>query len=474
MKRVVLILLLIPRVIFAQQQDAGIRFETGLSWKEIRLKAKEEHKAIFMDCYATWCGPCKHMDRDIYSTKEVGDYFNAHFINIKVQMDRTSKDGKEIKAWYGDADSISQKYKVEAYPTFLFFSPEGKALHEICGASNTSLEFITKANDAFNADKQYFTLLSNLESHKEDSAFLLHALLAAKVAGDNERVRWIINDYLGCVKYPITKSNIELFDPYIAEESDKGFELYLKNALEIDQLMGNSIYAETSLVAIIFHDEIAPLFKSNKKNASLNWKVINSRIEKKYPSIEKGFLSSTLDVYFQRIINEEIHIKMKEKDGIEPAWANISDELKDRFPGYDCGHLLLDAKIHYYYDKKSWDACARATIYNIEKYRNRIKPRSVNDMIWKCVFIHSEDRNTLKKALKLMEEVVKITPDDIDDLDTYANLLYKIGHCKEAIDWEIKAIDIAKKNNKDTEELVGVLKKMQKGEPTWVDAADNS
>jgi thiol:disulfide interchange protein len=57
-------------------QDVGIKFESHLSWNEILAKAKTENKYIFIDCYTTWCGPCKYMSKNIFTQKEVGDYFN--------------------------------------------------------------------------------------------------------------------------------------------------------------------------------------------------------------------------------------------------------------------------------------------------------------------------------------------------------------------------------------------------------------
>jgi thiol:disulfide interchange protein len=43
----------------------GINFENNLSWEQVKEKAKAENKYIFVDCYATWCGPCKAMDKEV-------------------------------------------------------------------------------------------------------------------------------------------------------------------------------------------------------------------------------------------------------------------------------------------------------------------------------------------------------------------------------------------------------------------------
>ena len=51
----------------------GIKWVTGLSWEQVLTKAKTENKFIFVDCYATWCGPCKVMDKDVYPNDTVGD-----------------------------------------------------------------------------------------------------------------------------------------------------------------------------------------------------------------------------------------------------------------------------------------------------------------------------------------------------------------------------------------------------------------
>ena len=126
-------LTLILLLLVAISKGQGIQFELGDSWDQIKEKAKRENKLIFVDCYATWCGPCKQMDKEVYPSQKVGDYFNKRFISVKLQMDRTSGDASEIKDRYAMADTLKKKMQIEGYPTFLFLTADGQLLHKGLG-----------------------------------------------------------------------------------------------------------------------------------------------------------------------------------------------------------------------------------------------------------------------------------------------------------------------------------------------------
>src|SRR5688572_725014 len=113
------IIILLPQLSEAQY-DVSIRWMNNLSWKMVKEKAKKENKYIFLDCYATWCAPCKMMEKSTYSNDSVGLFFNDKFISVKVQMDRKDNDNHEIRNWYDNADSIRELYHVNGFPTFLF------------------------------------------------------------------------------------------------------------------------------------------------------------------------------------------------------------------------------------------------------------------------------------------------------------------------------------------------------------------
>ena len=76
----------------AQETTKGISFHDNKPWKEILQLAKKENKLIFMDCYTSWCGPCKALAKNVFTQEKVGDFFNPRFINVKYDMEKG--DGK--------------------------------------------------------------------------------------------------------------------------------------------------------------------------------------------------------------------------------------------------------------------------------------------------------------------------------------------------------------------------------------------
>ena len=81
MKKLILLLLLfVALVAKAEDSDKGIRFFKG-SFAEALVEANKQNKPLFVDFYAVWCVPCKHMAKEVFTQEEVGAYFNAHFIS---------------------------------------------------------------------------------------------------------------------------------------------------------------------------------------------------------------------------------------------------------------------------------------------------------------------------------------------------------------------------------------------------------
>ena len=114
------LLLLVGGILWGQEEQAGIAFSKG-TWEEIKSIAQEKKSPIFIDCYTSWCAPCKQMDKEIFTLKEIGDLFNGHFINWKIDMEK------------GEGPALKEKYNVGAFPTLLWTDSEGNLLHKKVG-----------------------------------------------------------------------------------------------------------------------------------------------------------------------------------------------------------------------------------------------------------------------------------------------------------------------------------------------------
>lgn len=112
----------------------GIEFQ-HVSFKEVLEKAKAENKMVFMDCYTTWCGPCKALAKNVFPQKEVGEYYNANFVNLKMDMEK------------GEGPDLLKKYDVKGFPTLLFIDADGNVLYKRVGGGSAK-DLITDAKKA--------------------------------------------------------------------------------------------------------------------------------------------------------------------------------------------------------------------------------------------------------------------------------------------------------------------------------------
>lgn len=124
--------------------EGGIVFEE-LSLEEALAKAKAEGKYVFLDCYTSWCGPCKVMSKQVFVRKAVGDLFNPTCINIKIDMEN------------GEGPEIAKRYGVMAYPTMFVLNADGSVKYRLQGGMEAG-HFLLKAGNALNPAISYTEL----------------------------------------------------------------------------------------------------------------------------------------------------------------------------------------------------------------------------------------------------------------------------------------------------------------------------
>ena len=204
----------------------GIEFE-HTPWKEAMSKAKEEGKAMFVDSYATWCGPCKRMSKQVFTKTTVGDFFNENFINLKLDMEKE------------DGVTFGHKYPVSAYPTLYFLAGDGEVIHMEKGGKNE--EMLIKMGQV--VLRKYDTSGQYTEAYEKgdrDYNLVYNYVKALNKAGKPSLK--ISNEYIRS-KPEITEDERLLFLLEAASESDsKLFAEVIDKSKKIKKIVGEETF----------------------------------------------------------------------------------------------------------------------------------------------------------------------------------------------------------------------------------------
>ncbi|QVY64998.1 thioredoxin fold domain-containing protein [Polaribacter sp. Q13] len=181
MKKIVLTLFV--SCVFTTIFSQGINFEHG-TFAQALEKDKKENKLIFMDCYTTWCEPCKKMSKEVFTQKDVGDYLNDNFVNIKIDMEK----GKGIE--------LQKKYGVNSYPTMLFIDASGKVVHTQIGYCDTNV-LIEQAKIAVDPSRQKDAIVKKYTSGERNPKFIIDYIMALNNERKYKEATQIAEDFLG-------------------------------------------------------------------------------------------------------------------------------------------------------------------------------------------------------------------------------------------------------------------------------------
>lgn len=454
MKRLLYILFLCQSLyLSAQDTVKGIRFEMVLGWSQVLTKAKAENKMIFVDCYTTWCLPCKKMEKNIYPLEEVGNFFNEHFICVKVQMDKTKADNDQVKKWYDDASRIEKLYSITEFPTFLFLSPDGKPLHRAAGGFGTN-QFLSIASNALNPETQSYTLAAKYDPDKMDTAEMKGIALSIKRSSP-ELAGKIALKYLGSLnmKDISKKENIELLMAFASNVSIQQFTASYLNTLTLSQLLTEQII---DLMPRFLNSSSDFAFKFFYRNYEKVDEVKNAKMEYK-TWFSKSFVGSI-------IYNEEVNpaLENSKKDGRMPNWQKIKETILKKYNQEYADRLTILGKMKWYAMNKKMEEFTKYTVQYMDAFGKSYEfDWGYNHYAW-TVFKYSNDPQKLERALSWSNRAISMNP-TANHMDTYANILYKIGKKSLAVRWE----EIAAQLDATDGDIQANLNKMKLGEPTW-------
>lgn len=397
-------------------------FRDITKWDSIVALAGKENKKILVDCYASWCVPCKLMDVEVYGSPIVGERLNNNYIPVKIQFDSTANN-----IVFPLAKILEKKWNVNAYPTILILNSKGEPIHKSLGVMNI-VQFMSMLTDLESQGTGFYELLTKF---RKGTILPSNAEKLARMAKSLDEKRISDSVALNHIR------NIEQKDIFS-----------LKDLRFLSDF--NSLLSVNSNIV---------------RRVKFSSATLDTTLEG----------SATIMHLIDAIFNREIigpTISECRKSGINPNWTIIYSKIEKLAGLFAAQRLLFATKAEWYRNKKAWPSYTKYLIKSI----SLAKPSSLNDAsfyfltlnnnAWE-IFLHSTDNNELDTAIGWTDSVIAFAPTHYNAMDTKANLLYKRGKVKEAIQLEMAVINAAKKNGDFNPQYKELIEKMKRGLPTW-------
>lgn len=361
--------------------------DTTTTWANVLSIASKEKKLIFIDAYTDWCSWCRVMDKETFSDSSVANIMNEKFVPVKYEMET------------GFGAAMSAKYRVNAFPTFLIFTPDGRLVNRILGyrkpkelleklaialdpAKHDHLTGISTAFDPGFPEFYKQSFLKRKTRQKPDSA-TVHIFLASAKDLSGE-VPW-------SVMYRFSAVLSKKYKDFIYQNYDRLKKMYGANDVE-------------STIGSFMTSDLAGAIKANDESA-----------------LERIMATS------QKYLDEPV------------------------------AEMRLNYRMRFYRGTNRWISFADL-IDSVKNSGDKLDENAMNSYSW-AIYEKCDDKQVVSRATKWMSDVVEKSPKYML-LDTYAALLFKNGEVKKAKHYAESAIATGMKENEDVNETESLLTKI--------------
>lgn len=394
---------------FAQEETngKGLQFHQNESWEKILELAQKENKMIFMDCYTTWCGPCKALAKEIFPQEKVGEFFNPRFINVQYDMEKG--DGKMLYAKY--------KKNIIGFPTLLLLDKEGNVLQQMAGflSADKLIEGIKKASEG----KDLFTLQKKYRQGERSFAFIQNYISCLQDAFLKDTIAAVTSDYFKNMDLKdldkdevwavlgeyITNMDSPAFD-YLARNADRYYYRLNRDRYKINRQLEGAVNREINRITHIRFDD-------NDQPKALVPDTATAKKVLQYMSI--AGLKRINETKAKLFINDLLIAQ-----NYPEAWKYVQECVKMDFTGFN------SATVHDYIKYMSPSISDKKMLKNflqtLETYEQQDpKSNSFFYHMYKTMSQLNERLGNKKLAQEQMQKFEKIDQEKRKELEKYFN-----------------------------------------------------
>lgn len=277
---------------------------------------------------------------------------------------------------------------------------------------------------ALNPPIRYRISLEDYREGKRDYSIMPYLVKTARDLKEKGVADSITQDYLHNYLYKLngdelyTKDNIELIVSGVRSSAEKGFSMFYLHPDRVDEVMKQKGYSQGVVDYFITKEEIGPHLYKDKK--------------------------PVMDM---------------------PDWHQMEATITRKYNRSYAERTILNAQIRWNRMKGDWTELVRGEVLKVDRYGLDTAGFwaivGTNNMIYNDIFLHDTDKLILNKALDWMIVLLQKDPNNAEEIDTYANILYKVGRTEEALKWE----KIAAASEKP--DILKDFELMQSGQKTW-------
>jgi len=271
-------------------------------WQDIVTMAKQQNKVIFLDAYASWCGPCKWMAANMFTNDSIADYYNRTFICASFDMEK------------GEGVDLRKKYAVRAYPSLVFIDTTGNMIHERVGAPQRVQDYFEMGRVALHPSEGLAASMKRYETGDYSPQFIETYL--TRLAEAYMPVEAVIKKYFSTQKESelYNRVNWDIIYRYVYDINDPVFNFLFKHRVEyMKSYSGDSVNNKIS--DVFLYSLRGVLQMPNGVKADSLYKAMKEKVK------ATGFEGADKVIFTTDL--QWLHLREKNKEFLELAAKDL-------------------------------------------------------------------------------------------------------------------------------------------------------